>query len=160
MGLRVQQQGRKQPATSPNTGPTIETPRWGSAAPWMGPRTPSNHLRGPVAPRGVLCVLCPRDGVRALANLTPKRPPKRPRMAPGSGMGAGGVRCPCFGTESTRATCGVPFTCGLPAPNDPKRGPMAPGHAPLGVWWPYLGTESTRATCGLPFGQVLPVFLP
>ena len=76
-------------------------------------------------------------------------PPTAPNGAEGLGDGR---RWPCLGTESTepRATCGAPFTRGVPvftrstvwshlAPtqsqNGPKRGPIALVHAPLGVWW-------------------------
>ena len=53
-------------------------------------------------------------------------------------MGAGGVQWPCLGTQSTQATCGIPFDRVLPvftpstvsfgpkmAPNGPQQDPVA-----------------------------------
>ena len=130
---------KRQAAASPKTGPKIETPCWGSAV----PKQPS---KGSCCAPPIVCVFL--------------------RSLKGSEMGAGGVRWPCLGTESTQATCGVPFPRGMPVFTlstvlvlfGPKRGLMAPGRAPAAVPWgrtlgPYLGAESAWGKGGLPLGQ-------
>ena len=95
----------------------------------MGPRTPSNHLRGPIAP---LCALSAR-GVR-----WPIWPPKGPKQGSRAlGWALDGIRWLCLGTESTRATCGVPFPRALPIFTPSTVSFLGPKRPPNGPKWPH-----------------------
>ena len=99
----------------------------------MGPGIPSNELRGPVAHR---CARFPPAGcVRSLANLVPKRPPRAPGWAPVESGGCILRRNPLGQRVGSLLLVFSPFSprqrcCWVQIGNGPKRGPMAPGHAP------------------------------
>ena len=158
MSLRVQQQAA---ATGPITVPKIATPCWGSAAPRMGPGTPSNHLGGPVAPRRVL--FPPAGCVRS--PIWPPNSPKRGPRAPGRAPVGSGGRVLGWNPLGQRVgwillvfypflpcqRCGViwPQTGPKTAANGPQQSPMAPGHAPPGSGGRIWGRSPLghRATC-------------
>ena len=130
----------------------------------MGPGTPSNRLRGPVAPR---CVCFPPAGCVRWPIWTPNGPKTAPN-GPKQGSRALGwapvgslllVFAPSYPVNDPFG----PKTAPKWPQNGPKRpqtGHNGPGTCTSRVWWPCLVTESTWATCGLPSGHVLPVFLP
>ena len=83
--------------------------------------------------------------VQQAAAISPKTGPKIPVEIPGQtepegfGMGAGGIRWPCLGTESTGATFAVPVTPLLHvAPIYPVNDAIWPQNSPK---WPQTGLK-------------------
>ena len=92
-------------------------------------------------PRGA-CFPPTGHGAHPLANFTPNRPRTGPE---GSRMGAGGVRGPCLGTDSTRATCGVPFS---------RVGPVYTPYPVDGVLRPHDSPEWPQSGARWPWGML------